>query len=215
MPTCDCKHDCQSAFRNFCGTESFKNYVRGAINNNSFLDIILEDYRLNSIISSKLDNSVPSRIKDQLKIDLPDMVTTNIVKQLPSILNNDVTMQNILSTHRDKLNIAITNSARQILEKITNDPEYHEVNKKYFNAFENRGTASIRGFEQKNNATILQLKNECDKVTKELRTKLDQNDKLEERINELETDIKSIGRGLAYTIGIGIIGAGGYLISRL
>ncbi len=203
------------SFQSFCQTETFRSYVRSAINNNSFLDIILEDYRLNSIISSKLDDKLPQKVKEQLRIQLPDMVTSNIVKQLPSILNNDVTMQNILATHRDKLNIAISNSAKQIIENITNDPEYHEVNKKYFNAFENRGTASIRSFEQKNNATILQLKNECDRVTKELKTKLDQNDKLEERINELETDIKSIGRGLAYTIGIGIIGAGGYLISRL
>lgn len=192
-----------AALTRFCGTEAFKTYVRRAINENSFLNTILEDYRINSIISTKLDNKIPNKVREQIDLQLPSMVCKNIVQQLPNILRNDVTMQTILSKHKTELDIALSQAARTIVERIVSDPQYHEVNKAYFDAFQRNGNKAIRAMEER-----------CSKTTYELRKRLTQTDRLNTKINELETDMSNLKFWL-YMSGVGILGISGYIFSKL
>lgn len=64
---------------------------------------------------------VPSQVLNELNARLPSMVNYELNRQVTGYLNNHATMQTILTT----LNTQFKISARQTLDRVVNEDQYH------------------------------------------------------------------------------------------
>lgn len=198
---------------NFCQKEDFKGYVRQAINDEFFWRQLLDSHRVNTQISSYLANNIPSEVRKHLDYVLPGLISKEILTQLPVVVSNNFQMQKILEEHQSDLEQALEEAARLILNRVVNDPQYHEVNQAYFEAFKARGQKQIHEFNQQAQDLIEELKTNCQRELQELKAGLDNLTQYQERTANLERQITRIQYTL-YGVGVLSIVLVGYLLQE-
>lgn len=172
----------------FCKKDLFKSYVKKAINDELFWRDFLNKYDLNEKIdirlNEKLNDKLPSRVKSQVEKIVPDLIEKEILKyinnqfltqitreinlQIPAYLNNHQKMNEILLLHSNKLNSQLENSARNIMEKVVNDPSYNELI----------------------NIHLQNTNNKCDEIIDNITKNTDQ--RLKKQINNFALDLDQI-----------------------
>ena len=158
----------------------------------------LKDWLKNLQIESKIKDQVSVQVEkirqsvNTLKSDallemnntIPGKVSQEIAQQMPFYLSQNADMQRLMQNHISEIKQELETKARAILQDIVSDPEYHTINKTYFDAFEEKGNEHLRRL--KDEQTILQAKLET-KVDK----KMDSITKLEDKVDNLETSLSN------------------------
>jgi len=160
--------DFQTILINFCREENFKKYVREAINSELFWREMLQRYQLDSHIESKVKSTVPDLVKNQTsdlkssiqksvneKLDtysksLSGNIALELNNQVPAYLNNNYRMGQILDSHTQQLNNTLYESAKQTLDKLTNEEKYQVVTASHLNNMSIRYNTAIDNQLQQN-----------------------------------------------------------------
>jgi hypothetical protein len=167
--------DFQVILTNFCQEATFKRYVRDAINTEFFWRDILQNLQFKNDIDNRVDSKM-SDIKDKIRLSTTNLVNeklelytksqlpNNILyelnrqlpdqlsKQLPAYLDTNHKMQTILNTHIDNLTTELYNSAKETLDKLTNEEQYHSITTSHLNSMAVRYNESVDNQLDKNNA---------------------------------------------------------------
>ncbi|CAH6421845.1 Hypothetical protein KVN_LOCUS533 [uncultured virus] len=114
--------------------------------------------------SLKFKNSVRDVIYKDLIFDnifKNPKINLLVKDSISEILDSDETINTILLDHQNNIEEKIEIFCKQILKKITSDPQYHEINKIYFDTFKSRCDDEIELFKLKygNDLKILEEKN--------------------------------------------------------
>lgn len=163
----------------FCQKEAFKTYVRNAVNDQMFWRDILQQLQIDNQVKTALANAnisgqvqghldranitqrVREQVDDKLKAQISGLVVTELLKALPNMLRDNAQMQQILGQHSAELTVQLGEVARQHLEQIVNEDQYHQVHQAFFNAVDQRANDAIAQFNQKGNQAIAQMKADC------------------------------------------------------
>lgn len=203
----------------FCKNDSFKGYVRKAINDEFFWRDILNKYNINNIVLEEINKIVPTKVKKEIKNIVPNMVEKElnnfifnklseyvlkeVNNQVPIFLNNNYLMQQILNNHSVNLNQTLEIASRSILDKIVHDPSYHEITKMYLFAIEQKGDKKIAEIDNNFLQSYLDKQNQFENFIKEikyitgkeleeLKNKLNDLNKLVLNQTELKIKIKNL-----------------------
>lgn len=203
----------------FCKTPDFTTAVRQAVNNEMFWRDLFQKYNLGSDIQNELDRKLPSSVKHEVmnfvpnminqqldnytKIQIPSHVAKNLSEQITGFLNNHTVMQNILEGHSKKLNEDLEVSAKNTLDRVTNEDQYHQVTNSHLDNMEKRCTKQIKEFKDiskgliksQENTFTDKLKNMQSQVNKEIETLKNTNNLLDiqgKKIEYLESQLSSL-----------------------
>lgn len=222
-------------FENYCKSEIFRNHVREAINTD-YLNIFFNNLRLTQKINDQIDSKlsdykstnktlVQKNVNTILQSSLPDLVQKQINMTLPSIVANNYQMQKMFDKHCEDLDVNLGTVAKNIIERIASDEQYHEINKAYFNAFNLKGdkhimnletkntevttkfnnivTSTIESLNNKGNSFIRELQDKYTNDTKEMSKYINESKDNNVRIQKLESQISYISWTL---VGVSVLG---------
>jgi hypothetical protein len=71
------------------------------------------------------------------------MVSKELMDQVPRFLDQNRTMRDILDRHTFNLSNELETTARNILARISNEPQYHDVRQAYITSIDNRFNAQL------------------------------------------------------------------------
>lgn len=186
---------------------NFENRIENRIENSSRLASKNE----NLSFASK----IPEMVEKIVDRSTPLNVSREIKKQLPSYLDNNYEMQNILNNHISKLQTELENRVDKILNEITSQSSYHTINQKYFDVFQSKTDKAISNFEKETERSLKNLTNKYNQDFKELESNLKECKlanirlaNLEAKNNMIENDSKSIYGALLFTTAVSLITIG-------
>lgn len=200
-----CKQDqFRSYVRQAINDELFFKDILAKLNMNDTIDTKLDkkipkqvknelDKILPAMVETKVESKVPKQVKNELDRILPALVEAKILQyitnqfpaqvmkeistQLPNYLNNNYAMQQLLNNHQNDLSYALEEKAREIINKIVNDPQYHVITSAHLAAIDEKcnqkineiqSNASQQLFNNHNNFTT-QLSDNSNKFSSQLR----------------------------------------------
>lgn len=133
--------DFNNYFVSFCQTSAFRNYVRAVMNDDLFWRDMWQKFNFDSEIRSKIQNDVPIIVKNEIKLRLPEQLKSKLNEyfltlfptqinrelnnQIPVFFTNNYQLQQILEKHKQDIKLQLEETARNILEKIIAEPQYH------------------------------------------------------------------------------------------
>jgi len=203
-----------SSFESFCRQDVFKRYVRAAINDEYFWQNIIQRMQVTNMVDSHINEQVPSRVRQHLDDVLAGRVSQEILKQLPHILDNNHRMQQILAEQRTSMTETLERAGREVVERIVNEDQYHEVNQAYFDTFKRKGDVGLSNFEDRGSLAIQQMEDDCKNRLSELSERLnetriyqDKTNELQNRLTELENQISWLRYSL-YSLGAAVLAGG-------
>ncbi|XWV25624.1 putative ORFan [Tupanvirus deep ocean] len=187
----------------FCQGNSFKNYVRQAINDEMFWRDLFTNMNLNNNIDNRLTSKLPDQVKRELERILPDMMRTRyldyivnqfpnqvakeINNQFPSYLNNNYQMQQILDTHKSSLKQQLESTVRDILDRISNDPKYQEVVQAHLQAIDYNGTQKIKEISDNADSQLKNIRNDFNQELYRMKNEVNSNlSNLSSQLSELQ-----------------------------
>ncbi len=181
----------------YCQSNSFKRYVRQAINDEIFWRDLLNNININNNIDNRLTSKLPDQVRHQLECMLPNMmearylnyiinrfpnqVSKEISNQLPVYLNNNYQMQQILDAHKISLKEKLELTVREILDKISNDPKYQEVVNSHLSAIDHNAEQKLDEITSNANTQLTNIQTFFDNQMKVMKKRVDEN--LSEFIN--------------------------------
>lgn len=174
-------------FFSFCETDSFKRYVRAAVQDELFWDQLLNDHR----VARRATEEANRETKTYLSQHLNSLVHQQVVKELPNVVNDSHQTQQMLNKHQVQLNHSLQQESRAILNRIVNEDQYHEVNRHYFEAFNRRADQCLTNVNQRCEQTLTQLTREINRL-----------DNYEQRLNYFNQKLNGtiiVGSGLVLT----------------
>ena len=209
--------DVHTVIVNFCKEDQFKQYVRSAINNELFWREMLNAYNLDTKIENKV-NPIISNAKTQMestinnkiksyKQQLPKDVENEVKRvlfdelnrQMPTYLNNHVTMNQILHNHSISLNTSLVQTATEVLFKLANEEQYQMMTTKVLENMEVRYKEAIATQIEKHDTNI---KNVVEGVKSDVKNSMENFNnfnnsqrKLENKINTLEKQVNESKSG--------------------
>lgn len=243
--------DFQLVITNFCKEDAFKRYVKDAINTELFWRDILQgnfgnniDTKIDNKVSNfknKIENSVRDIIDKKIESytikELPTNVANEVEKQvgrqlpnsLTNYLNNNSDMKRILELQITNLTTVLYNSAKETLDRLTNEPQYHEITNSHMNNIIKRcnDSADFQLLQNTNNFNA-QLSHQTNIFNGTMTTIIDNSNKsldkfeafnrkadiMEKRIADLERDVYGLKHGLNVRdifVGFGLMCAGVYM----
>lgn len=184
-------------------SRKFYERVNYIVNENEHFRHFFKEMELDSKIRDCTMQSVntwKSNTMNQLLQTVPSQVSHQISLQMPTYLLQNVEMQKILHSHMNDLNKELENYARDILKSIVEDPQYHAVNKIYFETLDKKSERLFQSVKDDN--LILQQK--IEKIVNEKIASINQ---LHKRINNLNSNMDSLSNYLILSfVGITTLG---------
>lgn len=163
----------QVILKNFCAEEAFKNYVKNVVNNELFWKELFQKGQMDDKINNKIDKKISNVKKEnndeiakkfnefivmQLPLHLNNALNNQLpgqlLKQLPTFLGNDCTMQKLLTDHRNNVSNQMDREFTERMNGITNDDKYHEITRSYLDNVTNRGETQIKDQLAENNRKL-------------------------------------------------------------
>ncbi len=137
-------------------------------------------------------------IKNYLELVLPGLVSERIASQLPIFLRDNSQMQQILNTHLDTVKKQVADAAKEKIDDIVNEPQYHIINTAFFDSVRQKAD------------------NQFQTVAKEWRPRLEEFDNRRQEIDAMQKQIKLNRQvGILHIIsGVGIVMIGIWICSR-
>lgn len=154
-----------------------KNKIRDAIDNfeRRFRNSIVEDMKMQATLIAKNEASeymkkeLTNNIDCYLFKNLENIVEKHVRTLLPNIIYNNSEMKNMFNKKRNDMENKMTIYVNNILDNITSDEKYHEINQKYFDYFRNQGLKEIDKFANQR----MQLINNFENKTKQSLSKFE------------------------------------------
>lgn len=113
----------------------------------SALEAFLQDQifssRVQSIVDARIADRIPRATESYLDRVVPGMVSKELLDQVPRFLDQNRTMRDILDRHAFNLSNQLETTARSVLARISDDPQYHDVRQAYVNSIDNRFNAQL------------------------------------------------------------------------
>jgi len=241
----------------FCKTTDFKTSVQKAIDDKLFWHDLLQRYSIENMVQNELNTKIPQQVKseankvvkdlvkdqnqlvkDQLenytKFQIPSHVAKALSEQIANFLNNNVQMNQILSQHSVGLNQQLYNSATDILTKVVNEDQFHQVTNLHISAANTRFDEALikqnsdankqfalqdKTFSSKLSDMQKQVNSEIQSLTSANEKIRDQQSKLDrhqDKIDNLEKHVSSVSTTLNF-VALGCITAfcfGFYLLKH-
>lgn len=207
-------------FYSLCAEHQFrstiKSIVKESVNDELFWSQMFESIRIQDKVNSEINKRVPKAIEAKLDTIVPKKVTSCILEIMPAFLQQNKELAGILNDHANRLNLELKDQSDQILRKIVADPGYHEVNKRYFEAFERNASSAINDFRDDGKSAIHEVKKSADKELTELREGLRLLNETNNRVRRLETEVCNLRSQLTLThTTIAIVAGIGFLVTGL
>lgn len=174
----------------FCQGVNFKSYVRQAINDELFWRDVIARLNLTDAIDAKLTSKLPGQVKSELERILPDMLQTRLNQymlqhfsaqvakeintQMPGYLGNNHQMQQILEAHKTTLNQQLEAAAREILNRVVNEEQYHVTTNAHLAAIDQKGVQALAENNEKATQQRTNIKTAFDGELSAMKTRLDQ-----------------------------------------
>lgn len=180
---------------------SVKDYVRNIVNSEMFWQDLCRNMRINNLISSELNEKiphqvrqnvneqVPRQVRDYLNHRLDNLVSRELMKQLPGVVSNNYQMQKLLDNHANEMKNYLQGIVREEVDKIVNEDQYHIINQRYFNAFNDKGAQRLAAFDRLGNQKITNLEDRYEKDMGNLETELNQISTIRDKLTELSDQI--------------------------
>lgn len=186
----------RSQFRQQCDTAEFRGYVKDALRNRSFLETLLRQELLKQQIKQhagdKVKKMLPDLVRQQVTYQLPSLVSTQIHEHLPTILRNNYQMRTLFENHLKTMQERLSDAAREILDKIVQEPEYHQVNRAYFTGLTGRFEELMNGVRHSSSVVLEKIRTDFDQDTASLRSQLDQVETMDARIQTLLNSVQGL-----------------------
>jgi hypothetical protein len=161
-----------------------------------FERLLQEDFfnrRVQSIVDLRLADRLPRLLERYVDHSLPGLVSKQLLGQVPKFLDQNAAMKAILEQQTQNMTRELDRSARDTLDRISNEPQYHDVRQAYIRSIDGKFQNQL---EQQNNSFDDNMKN-----------RLEVFDSMETRMASLEmwnkiTSVASIGLacGWVFTI---------------
>jgi hypothetical protein len=151
-------------FITFCETDNFKKYVRSAISDQLFWNNLLQEMNMSTYIKNEIADRLPDKVKVEInkivpdKIEkelnhfsryrIPECVSEQLKKQMTDYLNNDLKMQQLMTVHSNKLEEELQIKAKQILDRVTNEEQYHVVTNSHIENMKKRFEDQLAEFNR-------------------------------------------------------------------
>jgi hypothetical protein len=190
-------------FYTLCAEHQFrtmiKSIVKESVNDELFWSQLFESIRIQDKVNTEISKRVPKAIESKLDAIVPKKVTSCVLEILPSFLQQNKELANILNDHANRLNLELKDQSDQILRKIVSDPQYHEVNRRYFETFERNASDAIHDFKGQGKLAINEVKNSADKELAELREDLRMLNETHTQVRKLQTEVSDLRFQLSMT----------------
>ena len=208
-------------------SNDFRLRVRAIVSEDEYLKNLIMSLNISQLITSQVDSKyseskanlqrLEQSIKDDITRIIKERVTAHISSEMKTYLDQNTTMQNHLKDHNEKihemhktneihLKNELENFVKNLINSIVNDPNYHIVNKAYFDVFQQNANAAIQGLQD--NASY--LNNQLSKTVDE---KLKPVADFETRIRSLKQKVanQSFWQNVNFAVNLTLVGVVGYL----
>ncbi len=207
-------------FNRWCEREHFRTHIRGIvrtmINDELHWMKIFDIDSIRKQVKSEvktLEPKILSVADNYLKMHVPKLVTEQMLSQMPTFLRQSAEMRDVLEHHRSYVERSLETKARDILNNIVNDPQYHTINKALYESFENRQCDAITLFNTKSSTVINETKCRIDKETTDLRDQLNEVAELKKQLRAVQRSLNGTDTVLGVCM-IGLIGTISYIALR-
>ena len=141
------------------GQVQFRDAVRAAVNDELFWRNLFEGDRFR-----KEMDKIPTKVHTAIQSEMPSLrsnveslatntvrntISTEILKQLPTIIGQNHQFVELFQKHRDELNSMLHSEVTKIVDSIVSDPNYHTVNERYFEQFRQKGDQQLASQERR------------------------------------------------------------------
>jgi len=92
---------------------------------------------------------VPSMAQQYLNANVPGMISKELFNYLPKYLAQNQQMHEIMQKHSSQMEGQLETRSRSILEKITNDPNYHVIHRAFYDSVDRRANDALSAAEKK------------------------------------------------------------------
>ncbi|ARF08641.1 hypothetical protein Catovirus_1_691 [Catovirus CTV1] len=139
------------------------------------------DTQIEKSVKKLTKQIVDKKMQNFITHDLPLQVIKNMNEEVPTYLNNNVQMQNILQHHSNNLNQQLYASASQTLNKLTNEEQYHYVTNSHLTNMNNRFNNKLESFELEFSGRMAKMQ---EQVNREISYVKECNDKFDKLVKE-------------------------------
>lgn len=178
--------DSEYQFKKFCETYWFRNQVEQIASNvqvtDQFWRTLFENVRIQEKVTSEISTQMPRQAQQYLSAHVPNMINQGLLDYLPKFLAQNHQMQEILQKHAIVLEDQLETRSRAILKKIVEDPEYHYVNRAYFDAFDRQTNAAIKFAEKRMDSVVNTKMSAFDEQTRKIKTLENENQGLKNNL---------------------------------
>lgn len=152
---------------------------------------------------------VVQKLKDYTQHEIPSHVAKELTLQITNYLSNHIQMTQIINFHIEQLNLRLTQTATETLNKLMNEPQFHLTTKAYLDAIQQKGDLKLlevetycnqqltRNYEQFSNQ-LIQLKRTNDKELSDLKDGLIKLDNVEKQLSKYERNLYNNEKSISY-----------------
>lgn len=131
-------------------------------------------------------------LRNTLNFQVPGMVSTELMTQVPAFLSQNVQMQRILNNHAGQLSQELEATARRHLEKVVRDPDFHEINREFFTAITQKHHEQMDAVKARGNAVIQEIRHDYDDKLSKLTKLTQQLEDSQKELKELRSDLTTL-----------------------
>jgi len=206
----------------FCMTNEFKKHVRQAINDEMFWRDILTKYNITDGVKKEIDNQLrdkmPTQVKNEAKaiinkmvndfektmtqkldqciqFGIPNSVAKALHDQITGFLNNHTQMNQIMAQHLANLNSELYASVANILHKLVNEDQYHQVSNAHMESMKVKFNELMNTMNVKSDSQTMQIdtmaKNKMKTIEDDAKSKMKMIDDANQRIDTQNNVIHS------------------------
>lgn len=180
----------ESLFFSLCRSGSFNNVidsrVQSFVDNERFWERLFTHHIISNFVRAEVKKYVPDAVENCLKQKAPQIVTDETLRILPTFLLQNVQLNQILENHARVLSDKLTSVAEKTLQQIVNQDSYHNINRRYFEAFESRTDEALKKFEKVSEDVVSMTKAETDREISQLREEIKKREALEKEMENVK-----------------------------
>ena len=182
----------------FCENGRLQHYISKVVRNENTWNQLRQNeaFRQFEIKMKQQNKRTVDSVKKEISFQLPI--------QIKNYLDQNIKMKEILDCHAQKLTTILEETSRNILNNIVNDPQYHEINKRYFDNFDKKCNIRLNNQQNDYNLFKTKIKNEIDVDILELKDRLNLLDEQDKKIKSLDKKINMLSGAFLGTFVIGI-----------
>lgn len=201
--------------------ENIRKIVDDRINKNLFQRELANSIfgkDINEVIDERLDSKLSSSIRKRV----PSIVTRELHKQLPQLLNDSTIINNakiemniIFEKQKEELDTKLKGTVKNILDSVTNNNQYQKIAESWVNNFDKKGYEAINKINNDANWLIADNQRRYDEIRQEYQDTINEFEKYKKDIEDNKNNIRQVRLYTHYFMGGCIIAGAGIILSTL